>query len=247
MDSVYSQYDSYVNNVLQSKELHGFKSNPNYTYMLEHVSLDQGNSYYNYLKSYFSNNIIIEFCKKNDSIGTPNKYYIDGLNYRVSTTSLRYLMHAYLSLTHLKTVQEILVNIVELGCGYGGLCLAIDYVSKLLNIHINSYTCIDLDHPLKLQEKYLQLVGTSFPVKFESASTFGKDVIGTDNFLISNYCFSEIGSDNRNNYIQTLIPKISHGFMAWNNINLFDFGKKILKSETEYPMTGGDNNLYVYF
>jgi hypothetical protein len=214
--------------------------------MLEHVSPDQGNQYYGYLKSHFSNESIIEFCKKNDSIGSPNKYNINGLNYSVSPTSLRYLMHGYLALTQIKKVQDTPVDIVEVGCGYGGLCTAIDYISKIMNVKINSYTFIDLDNPIRLQQKYISLVGTSFPTNFLSASKFGAEVEGTNNFLISSYCFSEIGNDNRNMYINTLIPKVSHGFIAWNFIPLFNFDKDNITSEPEYPMTG-PGNLYVYF
>lgn len=215
--------------------------------MLEHVSNEQGNDYYQYLKTCLPNDFIIDFCKKNDRIGSPNLTYIAGLNYRVSSTSLRYLTHAYLSLKHVLKVSNGPVDIVELGAGYGGLCLAIDYLSSPMNVKINSYTCIDLDNPLKLQEKYIKLFGVSFPTNFVSASTFGEDIQGNNNFLISNYCFSEISHENRTKYINTLIPKTSHGFITWNAIPLFNFGKVITNSEPEYPQTGGGSNLYVYF
>ena len=217
--------------------------------MLEHVSQDIGTRYYQLLKPLFSNSIILEFCRINDGVGDPIKSYINGLESSVSPSSLRYLYHAYLSLKHIQTLKLSSIDIVELGCGYGGLCIAIDYVSKNMNINIHSYTCIDLDNPLKLQEIYTTLFQTSFPIKFHSASTFGTDVSGTNNFLISNYCFSEIGDENRKKYIETLIPKVSHGFMAWNFIPVFNFGKDFIRVEPENPQTDlvNSRNSYIYF
>jgi hypothetical protein len=51
--------------------------------------------------------------------------------------------------------------------------------------------------------------------------------------------------DLQKQYIATLFPKVSHGFMAWNNIPLYNFGFET-KSETEVPLTGPVNK-YVYF
>jgi len=246
MDSIYSEYVDNIALVCKTGNLDYFKSNSIYQVILEHVSQDDGKQYYKCLKPFFSNECILEFCKKNDSIGSPNKYYIDGLDSLVSPTSLRYLLHAYLSLKHMQSQSMSKVDIVEVGCGYGGLCLAIDYVSKILNISIKSYTCIDLDNPLKLQEMYIGLFGTSFPVKFHSASTFGSGISGTNNFLISNYCFSEIGYENRKKYIEILIPKVSHGFMTWNAIPVFNFGKEFIHIEKESP-NKPDSSFFVYF
>jgi hypothetical protein len=64
-------------------------------------------------------------------------------------------------------------------------------------------------------------------------------------FLVSNYCFSEISTEFQKKYIDTLFPKISHGFMAWNNSPTYYFGFEI-KEEIEYPKTGNFNR-YVYF
>jgi hypothetical protein len=249
MDWLYAEYDDCTKAICNSGNLSNFKSSQKFVFMLEHVPQDQGGQYYECLKPIFSNNIITAFCNKNDSIGSPIKHYINGLNSNVSPSSLRYLYHAYLSLKHIQTLNLSSIDIVEVGCGYGGLCLAIDYVSNNMNININSYACIDLENPLRLQQRYIETVGTHFPVRFHSAFTFGSDISGTNNFLISNYCFSEIGDENRQKYIEILIPKVSHGFMTWNAIPLFNFGKEFIKVEDENPQTGPAHcrNSYVYF
>lgn len=238
MEDIYAVYAEYA----ATCSLDDFKSHPKYTPMLEHVSPDQGIQYFNLLKSHMTHADISEFCKLNDAIGNPNRHIIPELSMRVSGTSLRYLFHAWIILTNRPDSSPI----IELGCGYGGLCLAIDFLSKKLNRTIPSYTCIDLDAPLSLQKRYLSNFDLSFPVQFVASSTYGSGIEGSDNFLVSSYCFSEISDMYQKKYIETLFPKVSHGFIAWNNIPLYDFGKPGIRSEPERPMTG-PVNLFVYF
>ena len=42
---IYTKYATYVREILASGDLETFKSNPNYTYMLEHVSPEFGIQY----------------------------------------------------------------------------------------------------------------------------------------------------------------------------------------------------------
>ena len=234
----YSVYNNYISNLTS---LTAFKSHPNYTYMLEHVNREQGEAYCQLLMKSYPVDFIESFCKLNDSIGSPHKYSFHALSIPVSPTSLRYLYHAHLILKHFAVQPE--VHIVEVGGGYGGLCLAIHVLSKLLNKTINSYHIIDLDSAGKLQKKYLE--NFSIPVETSSASEYGKYLTRTDYCFVSNYCFSEIDKLHQEQYIQHLIPKTKTGFLAWNNIPLYNFGKEVV-SETENPLTG-PRNLYVYF
>ena len=67
--------------------------------------------------------------------------------------------------------------------------------------------------------------------------------------MISNYAYSEISSELQTKYTdQVLNPFISHGFLAWNNNNLWEFiNNKKIKTIKEIPSTSSRiNNLYVY-
>jgi hypothetical protein len=57
-------------------------------------------------------------------------------------------------LKHIKDSKLENLEIVELGGGYGGLCLCLSHFSKILDVKISKYNIIDLDLVLKLQEKY---------------------------------------------------------------------------------------------
>jgi hypothetical protein len=242
----YNNYTKFIDTIVDGKDFINFKENSVYRGILEHVNYNQGSQYLEYIKS--TTNItdyeIAEYCELNDLLGNPVKSVYGTL--KTSPTSLRYIFHAHLILSHIKSLSLPIINIVEVGGGYGGLCLAINHFANKYNVKINSYTIIDLSSPIKLQQLYLKTLNQTPNVSFVDANTFGESITHNNMFMISNYCFSEISTSFRNSYIEKLIPKVSHGFMAWNFIPVFDFGFK-LKIEDEYPNTEGQYNKYVYF
>lgn len=254
MDQTYTVYSNFINSINDITQS-SFKSNPNYTYMLEHVNYNQGREYLKLTKKNFPN-ISEDYIKRlvsiNDEIGNTQKYNIDQII--CSPTSLRYIYHSLLILEHLKdlyNINDTPVSVVELGGGYGGLCLIfnhlyLDYYSKYFKLH--NYSIIDLPNPCSLQRKYLEYHKIS--CKCYDAfnyNEFLQENKNNETFLISNYCFSELGNENQKSYVKNLFPIIQHGFIAWNNIDVYNFGKKIIKQVREEPLTGNDKNYYIYF
>jgi hypothetical protein len=233
----YDTYHQYVKSI--ANDLSNFKIHPGYTDVLEHVSFQQGQEYLKYISKFnLTDEQIYDFCKKNDSLGNPIKYHYP-FGY-VSPSSLRYILHSLLILEHIKNLNINNIKIVEVGGGYGGLCLAINHFSKLYNITFD-YTIIDLEYVSKLQSNYL----AQHFVSVKCIEPYGESLEG-EYFLISNYCFSEIDKDSQNKYISLLFPKVKHGFIIWNMMEdpyYFGFKCDILE---EYPQTGIKNK-YVYF
>jgi len=215
--------------------------------MLEHVTPELGSKYLDCIlsKTNITKEEILDFCKLNDTIGNPSKKEYDLLKVPVSPSSLRYIYHAHLILTHMKTLGTLNTDILELGGGYGGLCLAVQMFAPKYGICINSYRICDLANIIRLQKLYLDRVNPALRVEYVDAASYGKDIACESLFLISNYCFSEISSENQILYRQNLFPKVVHGFIAWNHIPLYNFGF-ITRVEPEVPLTGPDNK-YVYF
>lgn len=242
---MYAVYANYVKTISNTNDLSNFKNHPSYTYMLEHVSAEQGRQYIKsiHINTKLSINDVVSFCNLNDSVGNPNT--IEYGIVTASPTSLRYIYFAHLILTHIKSLNLPVLNIVEIGGGYGGLCLAIHYFSEAYGVKVNTYKIIDLLTINKLQEMYISKVNSNISVEYIDAATFGSDIKDTNLFLISTYCFSEIPLELQHSYIKTLFPKVSHGFIAWNIIPLYDFGFT-LKVEDEIPSTF-PNNKYLYF
>lgn len=243
---MYDNYITHIKEILESKDLTNFKCNQYYREVLEHVDYNYGLNYYNAIKKHITinENNIIEFCEINDKIGKTIKYSFG--SFSASPTSLRYIYHTHLILTYLKSLSLNPIDIVEVGGGYGGLCLCINYFSKLYDVKINSYTIIDLPDANELQSLYLENFKLDYPVSFSSSNFFGSD-IETDNlFLISNFCFSELPTEYRNKYMYNLFSKVVNGFMAWNMIPVYNFGFNIIINTKEIH-TDSSTNRYIYF
>jgi hypothetical protein len=222
---MYSNYVDFIKNINnQNYENFDFKSNNNYTEILEHVSIYQGAHYLHLIQNEFTNiteKHIIDYININDMYGFPNKTIYQLKNTSViscSPTSLRYIYHALLILNHYKTTSTN--DIVEVGCGYGGLFLAICFFSKILNIKINKYYFIDLPDVCNLIKYYLLLNKKHVTIEYElhESNTIGQNIDNNNLFFISNYCFTEIAEIHRNNYINYLFPKCKNGFISWQTI-----------------------------
>lgn len=241
----YSAYCQYITDVCDKNDLTNFKRNGIYRTILEHVSQEIGAQYIDAISGYTRLTLkdITEFCTLNDSIGDTIKS--DYTNLVTSPSNLRYIFHSHIILNHIRSLNLPQLDIVEVGGGYGGLCLALHHFAEKYGVNINSYTIVDLAAPSRLQKLYLEKIQPSLKVDFVDASTFGAGISKSDMFLISNYCFSEIPDNLQKEYIAKLFPKVSHGFMAWNWIPLYNFGFDV-KEEMEYPRTG-PHNKYLYF
>ena len=241
---MYASYTNFIKHAVNETVL-DFKSHPMYTGILEHLDLpmiEYAREQVRILNSKgVSDTEIYDFASRNDAIGNPVRRYINEM-INCSPTSVRYVYHAHLILEHFSKFSNE-IDIVEVGGGYGGLCFAIHTFANKFNIKIKSYTIVDLTEPLALQRRYLSEIGID-GVNFIDANTHGNGVpIGS--YLISNYAFSELDAENRAKYQEVLFPNISHGFMAWNFIPLYDFGFQV-SAEPEVPQTGGSNQ-HVYF
>lgn len=250
MECDYTKFINYVN-TLTPTTLTEFKSNSNFTYVLEHVSFEYGQKYLKNIlnKTSITQQHIVDYCIKNDKIGGGYKFNYDFIT--TSPTNFRYLYHAHLILSHLQRIGIHTTNMVEIGCGYGGLFLALDFLAPYYHITIPTYHLVDLPELSTLQQYYLSNHVCQTTPMFYSAYTYGSHIDDNNLFLVSNYCFSEILNEHQQKYIQTLFPKVSHGFMVWNHIPLYDFGFTYT-SEVEDPLTVDDSHMFpmnkhVYF
>jgi hypothetical protein len=260
---MYKSYADFVASISKDNIEHvNFKSNSNYNAILEHVMVDEGNKYIKYIKQFFPKityNNILEFVSINDKYGVPKKEtftFSDGQTLFCSPTSLRYVFHSMIILRYYE-YKKSCKNMIEVGCGYGGLFLAICYFSKLFNIKIDHYCFIDLPQVGGLIKSYLEMHKRSINIKYSihSAYNYGSDIDKNNLFLISNYCFTEISDEHRNKYIETLFPKISNGFIIWQTIfncsieETNKINKNIEKVVEEIPQTASKEkkNYFVYF
>ena len=258
---MYEHYRNYIKSILD-KDINDvdFKCNNIYNAILEHVSKEIGDDYLSVIKNKFSDifnenfSHITTICKLNDYIGNPILYNFDNF-ITCSPSNLRYILHSFLILNYIKECKLNDVNIIEIGGGYGGLCFYLYKLCHIFNININSYTVYDLPEPLLLQKKYLSyynIVNVNYKnLQNDIENKISQNFVETlkeNSFLISNYAFSEISMNIQNIYSKYILnPFVSHGFLAWNHIDVYKFiENKSIKIEPEYPLTGSGNK-YVFF
>ncbi len=250
-NAIYRKYTDYIGTFINSDiKSWTFKSNSTYRDILEHVSIKLGIEYHNLIMNRFTSlyNANIEYFIKlshtNDLYGNTIKYDFKDFTY-CSPTNLRYIFHSLLILTYMKECMLNNIDIIEIGGGYGGLCFFMYKLAHLFDITINTYSIFDLENPMLLQKKYLEHLDIH-NVKFVSLDNIQH--IKENSFLISNYAFSEISLDIQKKYTNDLLnPYVSHGFITWNGIELYNFiNDKYITAEREYPLTGR-HNYYVRF
>jgi len=249
---MYKSYQQVINQQLTlSPEKWTFKGNRIYNGILEHVSPELGNKYLEIIqdkyKTFFEENLnfLKSICKLNDKYGKTNQSYFK--NFIIcSPSNLRYILHSILILEEIKKYNLKEIDIIEIGGGYGGLCLFIHKLSQFYNININSYSIFDLVEASQLQKKYLN--AHDIDVNVCQINNF--DNLKTNSFLISNYAFSEIELSLQKEYTEKILnPYTSYGFLAWNFIELYDFvSDSKIQKEPEYPNTNfNGTNYYVRY
>lgn len=140
------------------------------------------------------------------------------------------------------------VDIIEIGGGYGGLCFYLYKLSHIFDIIIKTYSIFDLEYPLKLQKKYLEFNNMNNVQYLQLQDDNLNDKVKINSYLISNYAYSEIPLEIQKEYTDKVLnPYVSHGFLTWNMINIYQFiNYKRVTIEREYPSTCY-NNFYIKF
>lgn len=242
-------YDRYLKVCRQAVEdervFNTFKSNPDYTWVLEHVTPAQGKDYLDEIKKIRPELLdMMKVFASNDLIGNPALHYYEDINMFMSPTTLRYVK----VLADLKRMGVSLydMDIVEIGGGYGGQCKIIYDVCKP-----RSYTIIDLPDVLELATKYLKAHNISITARMPNdAREIKYDV------FISNYAFTEIDRKSQEFYIEHVINHCKLGYMTCNFV---DIGDKLSKKEIlslhvdgvaletpEVPLTSPNNFIYAW-
>jgi hypothetical protein len=246
----YSPYRVLVNKLIETdKNEWDFKSNNEYTQILENLGKYYGNLYLDQLKKQFpkffykNKKYLIDVCEINDLYGKPKKRPFASF-VPCSSTNLRYILHSLLILTFMTNHKLNNIDIIEIGGGYGGLSLFMHKISPLFKINITSYTIIDLPEISLLQKTYLDALDMSKNMHFYNINNYKN--LKENSFLISNYAYSEIAIELQQEYTEKILnPYISYGFLVWNYIEIYDFIKsKIILKEYEEPDTSHNNTNY---
>ena len=250
-DTLYLAYKTYIAGIDDIRTSQ-FRRHPAYIDMLEHVTPRLGAAYAALISAEFPESLgqVEEYVALNDRVGDPYKARV-ALSQRVvecAPTSMRY---AYQALTILEKFKASRASkIVEVGCGYGGLFLAIDFFAKRQCVPITKYHLVDLPEAGRLISKHLACHELTIPHAIHDATAYGSTVDDTGLFLISNYCFTEIAETHRGKYVEHLFGKVAHGFITWqtNSVPLdktaMYLPNHVCSIQEEKPQTSGRNKNY---
>ena len=187
-----------------------FKTMPGYRHVLEHISEEEGQQYYDLIDL-----DIKEEVKKNDTFGSPDLYeYPCG---KISPTTLRYVKNTCDIVRKFGTSFD---SIVEIGGGYGGLC-----VTSSNYINFDSYLILDQEEPNQLTRKYV----SNWDLPHQSCRLDELRLEDGHKFdlCISNYAFSECDRETQTEYLYRIVGRARNLYFVYNtfteNIQLQEF------------------------
>ena len=185
-----------------------FKRDPRYRAVLEHVTKELGEQYFNLIiaesPSILKN---IEEFKRNDLVGGASTENYPGIG-EISPSTLRYIKVSS-DLLNLFGV-DVGDKVAEIGAGYGGQLLIADKVLKF-----KRYDLFDLPPVLELTSKYLESHTLNSAYKTKTINQHVGDI--EYDLVISNYGFSELPSSLQKVFIRKVISRSKKGYMTMNS------------------------------
>ena len=149
----------------------------------------------------------INIIKESDVIGKPIKHSFNNIG-RLDPTTLKYFSD-YIEIKNF--YGKKFNNIIEIGGGYGGLCLIL---SKFVNF--NKYFLIDLPPPLRLQKKFLQKNAVKKILFIDDIEKIKKTSF---DLLIADSSLSELSLENIKKYF-SLIENSKLCYIKFNTLHL---------------------------
>tara|TARA_B100000427_G_scaffold155580_1_gene129345 strand:- start:302 stop:1153 length:852 start_codon:yes stop_codon:yes gene_type:complete len=190
-----------------------FRNNSSYTSVLEHVSPELSKEYYQALKNLnYSDDYIYSICKILDQPGNPRKIKVSNSISELTGSSLRYL-YTGLDIKNKLNLNKM-INVVEIGAGYGGQSVILDKI-----LPIENYFYVDLKEVNQLIDRFVGNFNVNFNYTFNSLED-KFDYDSEFDLVISNYAFSELPRNLQNLALNKIINNSKNGYMIINSHGL---------------------------
>lgn len=236
--SEFSYYPEFcLKAALDFREFKTFRRHPKYTGVVETVSKNLAQEYLDIIKKKYclKNNEILEIIEPLQNLGMPKKFFLKGFDTPLSALALRYLMVGLNINEKIKNYDGI--DIVEIGCGFGGQALILN---KLLKI--KSYTFIDIWQVNILIKRFLHDSFFDKPYSLLTLNDLKSENKNWD-LLISNYAFSELPLKIQKIYFENVISKSKEGYMLMNSGEKGEFGR--VKNFSKQELKSKIDNSYL--
>lgn len=243
----YSNYLKLCKDAVENDEVFkNFKRHPDYMMILEHVSQVVGSRYLKEIETDFP--YLLQHMPRfatNDNVGNPVTFPYKEVGLNLSPTTLRYVK-VLADLMNLFGRLD-LMNIVEIGGGYGGQCKIIHDICQPA-----SYTIVDLPDVLALSDKYLKHFNIKNLILRNPDDTSETHY----DLCISNYAFTEIDRKYQDIYADKIIKNSDRGYITCNFFGQRSDGgmskdevfalKPNYKELPEKPLTAPNNLIYTW-
>ena len=250
-DSDSTSYTNFIQTVNEDSSLfRKFRTNYVYRQILEHVTYQQGMTYFERLSERYKSNLAALPNKNLSLVGSPRTYHYQKLGF-ISPTMIRY---EFVSQEIERIFGPSIGNeIVEIGVGFGG-----QYAVLEKSFTFSGYTMFDLPQVMLLVRKVLSSAEVRID-KIRDGDINSPRVAGCD-LVISNYAFSELPRDIQKQYLEGVLRVSSRGYLTMNsgrtNLTGRSDGKYSLDELKtmlppfevieEVPLTGADNYVIVW-
>jgi hypothetical protein len=187
----------------------GFRRNPTFTTVLEHVTEEQGSKYLAAIRRDTPGLLDDHLARimANDAFGDPVLVDYEGIG-RISPTTLRYTKVVSDLIGRFGTLDG--AEIIEIGGGYGGQARLIAAL-----FDVASYALVDLRECLELARTFL----SRFEIGEFEFITADRLRDREWDLVISNYAFSECARPVQDHYRDSVITRSLRGYMTCNLIS----------------------------
>ncbi len=168
--------------------------------LMEHVDPAHGWRYLETLPAPLPPKLLAAM-RENDKQGGASLFNYNGM--MIAPTTMRHGAMAY----RLSKLFKPLGNVIEIGGGYGGLCLVMSKWAKF-----KSWTLVDLGPTLALNRRYLEGVPNVAYLDAEGDS-WGE---GYD-LVVSTYAYSECSPEMKEAYLEKILKVTPRGYLVCNN------------------------------
>jgi hypothetical protein len=250
-DSDSTDYTDFIQAVNENSSLFKkFRTNYVYRQILEHVTYQQGMTYFEKLSERHQSKLAALPNKNLSLVGSPRTYHYKRLG-SISPTMIRY---EFVS----QEIERIFgpsigSEIVEIGVGFGG-----QYAVLEKSFSFSSYRMFDLPEVMLLVRKVL----SSAEVRIDKIldGDINSPRVAVCDLVISNYAFSELPRDIQKQYLEGVMRVARRGYLTMNSGRTNKTGRSDGKYSLdelktllppfevfeEVPLTGDDNYLIVW-
>lgn len=213
-DIVSNYMDKCVLFAKDSKEFANFRRDPDYQKVLEGGGYHHGEIYFNKIVRWQGIERLLKYLKrfrKNDKYGNPEIYYYPTIG-NINHNTLLYASNTFDIQDYLGDFQP--KRIVEIGGGYGGMCLVF---SQIYNFDV--YYIVDLPEALGVAKRYLKKFKTLYKKVIFLTPEEYKDIQNVD-LTIAVFSMSECSNDVQMMYGEEIIKNSKYGFIGYNRLHI---------------------------